>query len=198
VLVVHHHPLRLADPLQDHLLRRLRGDAAEVLGRDVLALDLILGDLGPVDVEVVIGEERVRALAVLGFDPLELLQRALARLVDETLLAVGRQLDRVDAKVALLVDLDGGVARRARRLLVGGKKSVLERRDQRAALDPLLALDVSDCVDDLLRHLVPTSSIRLPRTIESYGTSMDSPFVFTVPLRSPAPTTSPRTRCRPA
>src|SRR5581483_7507978 len=32
VLLVHHLALRLADPLQDDLLRGLRGDAAEVLG----------------------------------------------------------------------------------------------------------------------------------------------------------------------
>src|ERR1043166_3572672 len=42
VLLVHHLALGLADPLQDDLLRRLRGDAAEVLGRDVLALHLLL------------------------------------------------------------------------------------------------------------------------------------------------------------
>src|SRR5262249_45131797 len=38
VLVVHHAALFLADPLQDDLLRGLRGDAAEALGRDVFAL----------------------------------------------------------------------------------------------------------------------------------------------------------------
>src|SRR5207302_643933 len=62
VLVVHHPPLLLADPLQDDLLRGLRGDAAEALGRDVLADDLLVGDVGPVDVEVVVGDERVLAL----------------------------------------------------------------------------------------------------------------------------------------
>src|ERR671935_152989 len=35
VLVVHHRPLGLVDPLAQHLLRGLAGDAAEVLGRDV-------------------------------------------------------------------------------------------------------------------------------------------------------------------
>ena len=49
VLVVHHLALGLADPLQDDLLRGLRGDAAEVVGRDVFALDLLLGDLRPVE-----------------------------------------------------------------------------------------------------------------------------------------------------
>src|SRR5207237_9475591 len=43
VLLVHHLALGLADPLQDDLLRRLSGDAAEVLRRQVLAPDLLLG-----------------------------------------------------------------------------------------------------------------------------------------------------------
>src|SRR5512133_3616477 len=100
--------LRFADALQDHLLRRLRCDAAEVLGRHVLALHLVLRDVRPVDIEVVIGEQRVRALTVLGLDPLQLLECALARLVEQPLLDVGRKLDRVDAEVPLLVDLDRG------------------------------------------------------------------------------------------
>ena len=33
--------LGLADPLEDHLLGGLRGDAAEVVGRDVALLDLV-------------------------------------------------------------------------------------------------------------------------------------------------------------
>src|SRR5205814_8045854 len=98
--------------------------------------------------------------------------------------------------VALLVDLDRRMARRARRLLVGGKQRILEGGDECAALDAFLALDVPDCLDDLLSHLAPTSSIRFPRTIESYGMSTDSPSVLTVTLRSPAETTSPRTRLR--
>src|SRR5207302_2358573 len=69
VLVVHHPPLLLANALQDDLLRRLRGDAAEVVRRDVLALDLILGNVGPVDVEVVVGDECVLALAGLLLEP---------------------------------------------------------------------------------------------------------------------------------
>jgi hypothetical protein len=79
--------------LQDHLLRRLRGDATEVLGCDVLTLDLFVGDAGPVDVEVVVGQKRVRALAVLGFDALELFQCALTRLVEQPLLDVLGKLD---------------------------------------------------------------------------------------------------------
>src|SRR5205085_5573848 len=145
VLLVHHLALGLADSLEDDLLRRLRGDAAEVLGRDIVALHLLLGDVRPVDVEVVVAEERVRALAALGLEPLELLERALARLVEEALLDVGGQLDRVDAELAVVrVELDGRVPRRAGRLLVRGQQRVLERMDERVLLDPLLALDRLD------------------------------------------------------
>ena len=168
VLVVHHLALGLADPLQDHLLRRLRGDAAEVLGRDVLALDQLLGHLRPVELEIVVGEQRVVLLAGLGLEPLELLERALARLLEQPLLEVRRDLDRVDAEVALVVELDGRVPRRARCLLVRGEERVLERLDERVAVDALLALDRADRFDDLSRHrLAYPSSIRLPRTIAS-------------------------------
>ena len=72
-----------------------------------VALDLVVGHLGPVDVEVVVGDERVRALAGLLLEPLELVELALARLVEQALLDVGRQLDREDAEVALVaVELD--------------------------------------------------------------------------------------------
>ena len=42
VLVEHHHPFGLADPLQDHLLGGLGGDPAEVFGGDVAGRDLVL------------------------------------------------------------------------------------------------------------------------------------------------------------
>ena len=45
VLLEHHVALGLADPLQDDLLGGLRGDAAEVVRRDVAGLDLV-GELG--------------------------------------------------------------------------------------------------------------------------------------------------------
>src|SRR4051795_3597910 len=94
VLVVHHLALGLADPLQDHLLRRLGRDAAEVLGRDVLALDLLLRHLRPVELEVLVGEERVVLLAGLHLEPVELLDRMLPRFLDEPLLEVAGNLDR--------------------------------------------------------------------------------------------------------
>ena len=155
VLVVHHPPLLLADPLQDDLLRGLRGDAAEAVRRHVLALDLILRDVGPVDLEVVVGDERVLALAGLLLEPLELVELALARLVDEPLLDVCRELDREDAEVAGVVHLDGRVPGGAGCLLVCGEQRVLERGDEGAFLDALVALDLVNRLDDLLAHGLP-------------------------------------------
>jgi hypothetical protein len=57
VLLVHDRPLRLADALLDDLLRRLGGDAAEVVRRDVRAHDLLGRYLRPVELEVVVGDE---------------------------------------------------------------------------------------------------------------------------------------------
>src|SRR5206468_10131866 len=45
VLVVHHPALLFADPLEDHLLGSLRGDAAEALRRHVLALHVLFRNL---------------------------------------------------------------------------------------------------------------------------------------------------------
>ena len=80
---------------------------AEVLRSDVAALHERRVDVGPVDREVVVGDARVRALAVLGLDGLELGDRALAGLVEQTLLDICRELDRPDAEVAAdAVELD--------------------------------------------------------------------------------------------
>ena len=130
VLVVHHGALGLADPLQDDLLGGLRRDTAEVLGRHVLALHVAVGDVGPVDVELVVGDERVGALAGLDLERLQLVELALTCLLDQPLLHVGRELDREDAEVSLVVELDRRVARRGGNLLVGGEERVLERIDE--------------------------------------------------------------------
>ena len=71
VLLEHHVALGLADPLQDHLLGGLRGDPAEVVGRDVALLDLVL-ELGQArgSISGRLGDDH---LAGLGVDaPLEL------------------------------------------------------------------------------------------------------------------------------
>src|SRR5439155_13485548 len=109
----------------------------------------------PVDLAVVVGHQRVRTLSRLLLDPLELLDRALAGLVEQALLDVARQRDREDTEVALLVELDRRMARRAGRLLVRSEQPVLERRDERPFFDALFALDLLDCLNDLLAH-VPT------------------------------------------
>ena len=119
-------------------------------------------------VEVLVGDEHVRALARLLLLLLERLDRPLASLFDKALLDVPRQVDGEHAEVArVVVELHRGVARGAGRLLVRGKQRILERLDQRAALDAFLALDCLDAFDDLSRHFVVTSSIRLPRTMAS-------------------------------
>ena len=109
------------------------------------------------------------------------------------------QLDREHAEVAgVRVELDGRVARGAGRLLVGGEERVLERLDQRVLLDPLLALDRLDRLDDLSAHLTTLRRSRLPRTIASYGMSTRSPSAAaSCTERSSAATSSPRKRFRP-
>ena len=80
-----------------------------------------------------------------------------------------------------------------RRLLVRGEERVLERRDERARLDALLALDRANAFHDLLAHeLTYPSSIRLPRTIVSYGMSSSFSPSAIRRLRSDAATTGPR------
>ena len=91
-------------------------------------------------------------LAGLLLEPLELLDLRLHRLVEQPLLEVVRDLDRVDAELALVVELDDRVPRGARGLLVGGEERVLQSLDDGVLLDPLLALQPTDVLDDLLRH----------------------------------------------
>ena len=114
VLLVHHRALRLANPLLDHLLRRHRGDAAEIVRGHVGARDQLLGHLIPVELELVLVDQRVLLLTGLLLEPLELVDLGLHRLVEQALLEVRRDVDRVDAELALLVQLDGRVARGAR------------------------------------------------------------------------------------
>ena len=133
-------------------------------------------------------------LARLLLDPLEVVERALARVVEQADLEVLRQLDREDAEVALVVELDGRVPGGTRRLLVRSEQRVLECGDERAALDSLLALDLANGVNDLLAHALVPSSIRLARTISSYGMSIGPPSrrrSAPGPVRSPAETTAP-------
>ena len=114
-------------------------------GRHVGADDLLLGNLLPVEVELVVGDQRVLLLAGLLLELLELVDLRLPRLLEQARLEVAGDLDREDAELALVVELDLGVAGRARRLLVRGEQRVLERADERALLDALLVLDRRGC-----------------------------------------------------
>ncbi len=105
--------------------------------------------------------------------------------------SAGSSTEKTRNSPVVVVHLDGRVPRRARRLLVRGEQRVLERGDERALLDSLVALDLANGVDDLLAHDTP-SSIRLARTISAYGMSVSAPSdAATVTLCSSAATTSP-------
>ena len=144
VLLEHHVALGLADALQDDLLGRLRGDAAEVAGRHVTLLDLILVLLELRRVDLGIG--RLDHLPRLG-----VVRRALVdRLDDEVRLeALGDdQLD--DAEVGGLgVELDARVLRAVGLLLVGRQQRVLEREPELLGGDALLPAENGHRIKDL-------------------------------------------------
>ena len=155
VLLEHHVPLRLADPLQDHLLGGLGGDPPEVVGGDVAGRDLVL--VGGHDLRVELGLLGLAHLARLGVDRLLLL---LDRLRHQLLLELRRQDQLEDAEVrGVAVEVDAGVLGGARRLLVRGQEGVLERRHQGLGVDPLLLLEALDRLDDLTAHLAPSSGV---------------------------------------
>ena len=96
----------------------------------------------------------------------------LARLVEQAHLEILGQLDREHAELALVVELDGRMTGRARRLLVRGEQRILERGHEGARLDPLLALDLANGLDNLLGHrfcIAQPSSIRFARTMLVVG-----------------------------
>src|SRR4029079_554243 len=194
VLLVHHRALRLANPLLDDLLGGHRGDSPEVVRRRVGLVDEVVGHLLPVEVELVVDDQRVLLLAGLLLDALELVDRALAGLLEQARLEIRRDVEREDAELALVVELDGRMARCAGCLLVRGEKGVLEGGDERPCLDALLPLDRADAFDDLLAHDSRPSSIRLPRTISPTGTCSGAPFTATVTASSSAATSVPRRR----
>src|ERR1700736_6230409 len=99
--------------------------------------------------------------------------------------------------MAFVVELDRRMTGGAGSLLVRGEKRVFQCGDQRRTVDALFLLDDVHRLDDLAGHLVPRS-IRLPRTIDSYGISTGSLPAATRRVRSPAATSSPRKRLRPA
>ena len=60
----------------------------KLLGRHVLAVDQLVRDLRPVDLEIVVGEQRVVLLAGLLLDALEVVEGLLACLVEQSRLEV--------------------------------------------------------------------------------------------------------------
>ena len=100
-------------------------------------------------------------------------------------------------KSPCVVHLDGRVPRGTRRLLVGGEQGVLERGDERALFDALVALDLANRLDDLLAHSAPTPLRRSgsPARSASYGISMSALVdAGGVSESSSAATSSPRRR----
>ena len=153
VLVEHHVALGLADPLEDHLLGGLRGDAAEVVRRDVALVDL-LGVLGE-QLLVELGLFGLAHLPRLGVDG-RLLDLDLGK---QLLLELGRDQQLEDLEVrGLAVHVDARVMGGARLLLVSRQQRVLQSQHQPLGGDALLALEDVDCLDDLLRHKAQPSS----------------------------------------
>src|SRR5437588_702337 len=89
------------------------------------------------------------------------------------------------------------MARSAGRLLVCREQRVLDCGDQRPLFDSLVALELANGVDDLLAHIY-LSSIKLPRTIASYGISYVWPSTPSFKASAPASCSSPLNFDRPA
>src|SRR5215217_4882566 len=150
VLLEHHVALRLADALEDHLLGGLSRDPAEVVGRDVALLDLVL-ELGqPRERDLRrLGDDHVAGLRV---DPaLELAGRLLLGLVEQLVLELLGQDQLLDAVLAEVgVQVHARVADGVGLLLVGREQRVLEGGDELLLGDALLARERAYGVDDLL------------------------------------------------
>src|SRR5215217_3607521 len=150
VLLEHHVALGLADPLEDHLLGRLRGDPAEVVRRHVALLDLVLE----------LGEARLRDLRRLGDDhlaglgvdaPLELAGRLLLGLVEQLVLELHGQDQLLHAVIAKVgVEVHARVADGVGLLLVGREQRVLQGGDELLLGDALLPCERAYGLDDLL------------------------------------------------
>src|SRR3954454_12929349 len=197
VLLEHHVALRLADPLEDHLLGRLRGDPPEVVRRDVAQLDLVLEVAQAAGVDV----RRLRDdhLAGLRVDPA--LQRArglLLGLVEQLVLEIRGQQELLHDEVAgVAIHAYAGVAGGARLLLVGGEQRVLQRAHQLLLCDALLAPERLDGFDDLLRHGLQ-SPTRLERMMSAYGIDTTPVSAATVTASSEAFSSSPVNERRPS
>src|SRR4051794_7087555 len=160
VLLVHHVALRLADPLEDHLLGGLRGDAAEVVRGDVPLVDLVLVllELDRIDLRL-FGLAHLPRLGVDG-------RLLVDRLDDQVRLEALGDDQLGDAEVrGLRVDVDARVLRGVGLLLVGREERVLQRVTKLVGGDALLACEGTHRLKDLSGH--GYSSTRLDRVMAS-------------------------------
>src|SRR4051794_29134124 len=190
VLLEHHVALGLADPLQDHLLGGLSGDAPEVVRRDVAGLELV--HVGLEALEVDLGLLGLADLARLRVDArLLVLGRLLLLLGEQALLEVLGDDQLVDAEVGgLAVHRHLRVLGGAGLLLVGRQQRVLERLHQLVLGDALLAPEDPYGFDDLLRH-GPQSPSRFERWMSAYAIETTPVSAATVTESSLAPRSSP-------
>ena len=135
------------DALEDDLLRRLRGDPAEVGRRHVAAADLVavLSELLGIDLRVF----GLAQLAGLGVDRALLLYRLLHELLLE--LRGNEQLEHAEVR-GVAIHVHPRVLGGARCLFVVGEERVLEREHQLLSRDALLLLERLDGLNDLLGH----------------------------------------------
>src|SRR3954452_1105563 len=184
VLLVHHVPLGLADPLEDHLLGGLRGDAAEVVRGDVPLVDLVLVllELDRIDLRL-LGLAHLPRLGVHG--------RLLVNRLDDQmrLEALGDDQLGDDEVRGLGVDVDPRVLRRAGLLLVGRQERVLEGDAELVRGDALLARARAHGLQDLSGH--GYSSTRLDRVMSPKGMATRPAGAAMVTSASQAPTSSP-------
>ena len=140
VVLVHHHPLCFADPLQNHLFRRLRGDAPEVVWRYITSLDLIqergeslgfqlrllrVAPLAGLGVDQTARHQITVDLFTCGLGSLRGAYLLLELLVEEFLLDIFGDYQLVHPEVGRRgIQLDLGVLRRTRGLLVGREECI--------------------------------------------------------------------------
>src|SRR6478736_2821775 len=111
------------------------------------ARERAIDDLERIEEET--GEKNHTLLSGLLLDALEIVDRALAGIVEQAHLEIGRQLDREHAEVTAVVEDHGCVPRSPGCLLVRREQRVFERGDEGPAFDALLALDLAYGVNDL-------------------------------------------------
>ena len=143
VLLVHHLPLGLADPLKDDLLGGLRGDTPEVVRRHVNKLQLVLVVGRPID-------KRRQWLDIGRVNPFRNLLLGLGKRAEFLVLF---EIQAKDAHLSgVAVQRNPGELGAVRRLAIGGQERFFQGNDQGLGIDSLLTLDLLDGLDDLAVH----------------------------------------------